>query len=644
MRGPVGRCPNCSAPVQFRWSSAVQTTCTSCRSVIVRHDVDLETIGEVSDLPPDSSPIRIGTEGQVDGRGFTVVGRIVYEYDEGGWNEWHVVYADGTSGWLSDAQLEYAVTSVVPPPRPLPAIAEVALGQGYTWDDRRLQVTTLTTARYKGVEGELPFEYWGKEDVLFADLRGPDATFGTIDYSDGVPLLFIGRFVSFDELQLRNLRTFEADDRSRALQGFNCRNCGAAIELRALTHTRSVACTSCGALLDPRDPNVVVMQDAEARYQTLELPLGSRGEWHGHPYDVIGFQRRSITVERERYAWGEYLLFNPYQGFRYFTVYNGHWNDVVTVREVPTVGSTGTRPTMHYGEHTFRHFQHATARTDYVLGEFPWRVKAGDKVDVDDFISPPLMLSSEGTGAERTWSIGRYTNPRDIWKAFNPPAAAETPSGVFANQPNPYVEKSRALWRAFRWLAALLLLVFIVRQFTAASDEVFSSRYTYRPGAAESSFVTPTFTIGEPGTVEVDIEAPLTNSWLGYDLALVNLDTGDAYNVATEVSYYAGVEDGESWSEGSRSASRSFPTMPAGQYYLRVEPEGPPNGPAVTYAIKVRHDVASMWPYLIAFVLLLIRPLWVWFRKVSFELAREQEGDYASSSGSDDDDDDDDDD
>jgi hypothetical protein len=84
--------------------------------------------------------------------------------------------------------------------------------------------------------------------------------------------------------------------------------------------------------------------------------------------------------------------------------------------------------------------------------------------------------------------------------------------------------------------------------------------------------------------------------------------------------------------------------MPAGQYYLRVEPEGPPNGPAVTYAIKVRHDVASMWPYLIAFVLLLIRPLWVWLRKVSFELAREQEGDYASSSGSDDDDDDDDDD
>ena len=68
MRGPAGRCPNCGAPVRFRWSSAVQTTCESCRSVIVRHDVDLETIGEIADLPPDSSPIQIGTTGTLDGR------------------------------------------------------------------------------------------------------------------------------------------------------------------------------------------------------------------------------------------------------------------------------------------------------------------------------------------------------------------------------------------------------------------------------------------------------------------------------------------------------------------------------------------------------------------------------------------------
>lgn len=209
MRGPAGRCPNCTAPIRFRWSSAVQTTCEACRSVVVRHDVDVETIGEVSDLPPDSSPIQLGTEGRVDGKSFTVIGRIVYEYDDGGWNEWHLVFGDGTSGWLSDAQLEYAVSTLVAPPRPLVGAEAIRRGYEYTWDGHDLQVTTLTRAHYKGVEGELPFEYWGKEEVLFADLRGHDATFATIDYSDGAPLLFVGRFVDYDELSLRNVRSFD---------------------------------------------------------------------------------------------------------------------------------------------------------------------------------------------------------------------------------------------------------------------------------------------------------------------------------------------------------------------------------------------------------------------------------------------------
>ena len=208
MRGPAGRCPNCNAPLKFRWSSAVQTVCESCRSVVVRHDVDLEAMGKVSDLPPDSSPILLGTEGRFDGRSFTVIGRIVYEHEDGGWNEWHLEFADGTSGWLSDAQAEFAVSGLVKPPGPLPAEKNIAVGYQYPWEPA-LQVTTLTRARYAGVEGELPFEYWDKGEVLFADLRGYDERFATIDYSDKPPLLFIGRFVEYDDLSLRNVRTYE---------------------------------------------------------------------------------------------------------------------------------------------------------------------------------------------------------------------------------------------------------------------------------------------------------------------------------------------------------------------------------------------------------------------------------------------------
>lgn len=209
MTQPAGLCPNCGAPIRFRWSSAVQTTCESCRSVVVRHDLDLTVRGERSDIPVDSSPIQLGTTGRLDDQPFTVVGRIVYEYAHGGWNEWHLAFGDGSSGWLSDAQLDYAVTRLVKPSHPIPEAHTLHPGDWFTWQDRGLRVTSRTYARYVGVEGDLPFEYWGRDEVLFIDLAGHSGEFGTVDFSERVPLLFMGRHVSFDEIALANVRSFE---------------------------------------------------------------------------------------------------------------------------------------------------------------------------------------------------------------------------------------------------------------------------------------------------------------------------------------------------------------------------------------------------------------------------------------------------
>jgi hypothetical protein len=208
MSQPTANCPNCGALIQFRWSSAVQTTCEFCRSILVRRDVDLERVGVVADLPPDSSPIQIATEGVYRNRAFLVVGRILYEYEEGGWNEWHVVFNDGASGWLSDAQAEYAVSFLTAQPG-LPAADQLRPRRRLVLNGVEYEVTSVTQARYRGVEGELPFAYWDKEAVLFADLRTADARFATIDYSESEPLLFVGEAVAFDELHLKNLRQFE---------------------------------------------------------------------------------------------------------------------------------------------------------------------------------------------------------------------------------------------------------------------------------------------------------------------------------------------------------------------------------------------------------------------------------------------------
>jgi hypothetical protein len=206
----VANCPGCGAQVTFRFAQAVQSSCPYCNALIVRTDVDLAKVGEVAALPPDPSPIQLYTEGIVDNKSFVVVGRVTYEYEQGFWNEWHLLFHDNTTGWLADAQAQYAYSHLAEKPGQLPKAEQLRVGQEYEWGQGRFTLTTITRARYVGFEGELPFVTTGRhEETVFADLRSPTAAFATIDYSEKPPLLFVGRLVSFDELRLRNLKSFE---------------------------------------------------------------------------------------------------------------------------------------------------------------------------------------------------------------------------------------------------------------------------------------------------------------------------------------------------------------------------------------------------------------------------------------------------
>ncbi len=209
MSQPTSNCPSCGAPVQFRWSSSAQTVCPFCHSILVRNDLVLENVGKVADLPPDPSPIQLMTEGVYKGKKFEVLGRIIYEYDQGGWNEWHIVFSDGTSGWLSDAQLQYAISFLVASTKELPPSSQMQHGNALKTNNIDFTVATITRASYKGMEGELPFPFYGKTNMVFADLRTTGPGFGTIDYSENPPLLFLGEWVEYDDLQLKNVRKFE---------------------------------------------------------------------------------------------------------------------------------------------------------------------------------------------------------------------------------------------------------------------------------------------------------------------------------------------------------------------------------------------------------------------------------------------------
>ncbi|HEX8695127.1 MAG TPA: DUF4178 domain-containing protein [Longimicrobium sp.] len=631
MTRPAASCPSCGAPVEFLWSGAVQTTCGYCRSVLVRRDLDLEAVGRKSQVPITASPVRIGTRGELEGRPFQVVGRIVYEYERGRWSEWHLVFADGTSGWLSDALAEYAV-SFPADAGALPPADTVQPGQTFWMAGTLWKVASLTRARYAGTEGELPFEYWDKDEVPFADLKTAEGDgFATIDYSEAPPLLFAGRYVEFADLRLTGLATEDEAAAPRAeAETFSCPNCGGTVEVRAAGLSVNVVCRHCASVLDARSPAHQVLQNFKWNIiREPRIPLGTRGRLHGAEWDVLGFQVRTIRVEGVEYSWDEYLLYNRERGFRYLTEYQGHWNDVVTLRSTPRVGGRVRRPMAHLHGTTFKHFQTAEAETTFVLGEFPWEVRVGDKALTNDYVAPPRILSLEQTEGEDTWSLGEYVPGTQVWEAFALPGKPPLPKGVFANQPSPHRPAVRQMWAAFAVLLALFLVFLFYRKASTSDAPVASASFAYDPFTPEEErgVVLGPFQVGgRTSNLDVKVRTDLDNQWAYFDFALVDEASGKVVLFGREVSFYHGVEGSESWSEGDRDESARVPSVPAGRYLLHVSPDGPA---PVRYTVEVRRDVPATSFYVFAFLLLLTPPVFALTAMGSFETRRWAESDYA---------------
>ncbi len=430
-------------------------------------------------------------------------------------------------------------------------------------------------------------------------------------------------------------------DRVPTAAGLNCPSCGAAIELHAQGWAVSVVCGACGAQLDATNENLKVLQYGERVTVTPKIPLGTRGTWKGMPWEVIGFQVVTIRVEGTDYSWTEYVCFNPYRGFLYLSEYEGHWNVIEKLRRRPERETSGVRPTVELNGTTYKHFQTATAYTTAALGEFPWELRIGDHVVSRDFVAPPYLLSAEASGSEITWSLGTYTPPEVIQKAFGLSTPLKQPISVFANQPNPHSALPKRLLARFA-LAVIALVMMLVLNVTLASDRTVLERpFTFSRAQKEQAVVTEAFDLdGRTSNVAIDLGADLDNDWLFLVLSLINESTGETREVTRQLSYYYGTDSDGSWSEGDKRETVRIASVPAGRYFLRVQAEGGEPGKAsASYTLRVRRDAPTYGFYGIAVLALLVPAILFILPSASFEGRRWAESDHASTGSSSTDDD-----
>jgi Zn finger protein HypA/HybF involved in hydrogenase expression len=680
---PVASCPGCGAPIAFEVGSARVRICDHCRSAVARTDRGLEDLGKVADLVPTGARLALGLRGKLQGHAFRLAGRIQMAWEQGVWDEWYAVFDDGRFAWISEAQGRYTVT-FRHAKRAIPPFEKLAPGQVIQLERLgRFVVADLEQARYLGAAGELPEVVpLGGAPVPSADLSGGDGAFATIDYSDpDDPQLYAGREVPFEALQLAGGADLGSVGKPRISSAqLACPRCGGPLQLAAPDQAKRVTCPQCGSLLDVNQGKLAYL--TTLKKQELPFQLGSKALFFGVTWLLIGWLRRRCRVDAVDYDWDEYLLYDPNSaGFRFLVESDGHWSWVESIGAGDL--EQGARGVTWKGRY-FKLFSAVQAKVVGVLGEFYWAVEVGETAQVRDYVLPPEGLSYEASRAEVNWSHAVYLQPEEVATAFQEKRPLPHGAGVGMMEPNRFRAQFDSV-RPWTWIGAVLATAIFIAAGVGRHQVVFSGQLgatppaslskgepapappaapapsdgaaapglpgtgatatadpSSAPGAASSTapaehaptpdqpwagtigFSEP-FQIESRRNLEIELGSSVENGWAFVGGELIRTSDDVVRPFYLETSYYHGVDDGESWSEGSRAASTFMGRVEPGEYVLRGELGWDPSKARPELTFRLTSGVPRFTHLLFVLVILAAFPLVTWLRVSAFEKARWEE-------------------
>ena len=651
----LGKCPACAAPVEFKSGQSIVVICSYCRSAVARTDRDLKDLGKVAELVETGSPLDIGIRGSFRDVPFELTGRAQLGHEMGGqWDEWYATFSNGWLGWLAEAQGRFYLTfqHQIPENVSPPSFDQLQLGQTISGlpSPTPLMVAETGRATALGAKGEIPYLLTPGETYYYADLSGPNGAFGTLDYNETPPLVFLGHQVTLAEIGITSTRTPEREQREVAAAHLGCPHCGGPLELRAPDKTERVTCPNCNSLLDVNQGQLKFLKALEKPSFNPVIPIGSTGQVPEGQMTVIGAMTRSVTIEGTKYFWGEYLLYHPQIGFRWLVHSDDHWNYVYAV---PPGEVTAIAKSASFRGKNYRIFQDATAVVESVLGEFYWKVEAGEQVAAVDYVAPPYALSKEVTTlyvadankkkkrstGEINWSLGTYVTPAEIEKWFSV-SNLSRPSTIAPNQPY------RHKWIYKYWIILILVAVLVgfgTLVTSGSTREVFSQTVNFQPlsnADATQVFFSEPFELAGRRNIRIIGQSQVQNSWVYLEGDLINDETGVVQSFPIDISYYQGVEDGEGWTEGSQKDSTDTSSMPGGKYVLRLEGQWEKWQEPATVSVKVEQNVTNGFNFILVLIVLSIVPIIMGIYHISFERRRWAESMFSGGGSNDDDDDD----
>lgn len=427
-----------------------------------------------------------------------------------------------------------------------------------------------------------------------------------------------------------------------SLKTFPCPSCGSTISVRAYGISISFVCESCGGIIEAGERGGARLAHAAKRGfdgSGLVFPLGSRGIFDDIEWEVIGCMRRK-DVDWKFY-WDEYLLFNPYEGFRFLINSDGHFALATTLASLPDLRGSASSPRVDGID--FKLYHRGVSVVVEVVGEFYWRVKIGERTGYADHISPPLCFTLEVPNYdeadidphhEKNYSLVSYIERAEVCEAFGISLSSFTQnqSGVFPFQPNHYTRSAPLMWLWFSVTTLILFFLQVSLSATCANYGLLSLTREIAPTERDQEITLGEVTLTKPlQNIEIRSHSPVSNSWVEVEYELESLTGDESAWISQPIEYYFGRDYDGAWSEGSQNTSSIGGPLSAKTYKVlaTVDAQTLLAGNPIPLSVSIRADVPVYANLAIAIFLLLIPPALVSFLSRKFERDRWAESSFS---------------
>jgi DNA-directed RNA polymerase subunit RPC12/RpoP len=150
------QCANCGAPIEIENQFIRSVTCRYCdSSYLVNGSQGLDPAGKSAGLADFPSRLNVGMRGKMRGRGFRVLGRVRYSYEDGFWEEWQVAWDDGAPpDWLEEDEGYWTLYRRERVKSEIPPYDNVRVGSKVTINGKSVFITEKRTGKMIGSEGQ----------------------------------------------------------------------------------------------------------------------------------------------------------------------------------------------------------------------------------------------------------------------------------------------------------------------------------------------------------------------------------------------------------------------------------------------------------------------------------------------------------